>query len=584
MGKKMNIKNYIRNYKFNSLFLRNLIRIFLLMMIPLAGAGVIAYFSYSHMQKNEIYAYGNEITGNVYDDLQNIFKSSQNELIYIGFNSNVELYMYGTQETQQFNQRIRAIQDLIRLPVISRDYVNDIYIYSYTSGHIITLNSFESYEVFSQRSCLDEYLEGGRTESALLLTEKDESGYASQQLSLFEPVHYGKNTLGVTCMNFDMDELDTMLTLPEKGTVYLTDGQKILYSNRKEMIGEKRSAVPGVEGLTDETPVLSGKNVMTLIPAEESPLEIITSLSLDGYQDQLNSIRIFMFIFFALMLVAVFLLTLYVSIKIFRPIDEIIQEIQKSRTALIEEDKLFREHDELSYILSTIQKTSNSNKDAGQELTERVHLLKKAQAVALQSQINPHFLNNTLNTINWISISLLGGNNQISEMITALSKMFRMSLENTDSIIPLSQEIEHCNSYIEIQNIRYEGRYRIEWAIPEELYRCKTIRIVLQPVVENAIYHGVKYLSANGLITISGRAENDVVELSVKDNGLGMSARELEELRVSLREESIRESRHIGLANVNQRIRLYFGNEYGVSIESQEGKGTEVLIRFPRIL
>ena len=169
-------------------------------------------------------------------------------------------------------------------------------------------------------------------------------------------------------------------------------------------------------------------------------------------------------------------------------------------------------------------------------------------------------------------------------MTAALSKMLRMTLENTDSIIPLSKEIEHCNCYLDIQKFRYEGKFEIKWCIPEDLYQYKTIRIVLQPVVENAIYHGVKYLSANGLITISGKAEYGVVELTVEDNGLGMNAQELADLTERMNTESIKESRHIGLANVNQRLRLYFGEEYGIFIESQEGQGTCVFIRFPQIL
>lgn len=584
MNNKIKIKKYIQDYKFNSLFFKNLILIFLLMIVPLMGAGFLAYFAYSNMQKNEIYAYSKDITKNNYDDLQNILKSSQTELIYIGVNSNVELYMYEANDIKQFNRRITSIQDLIRLPVVSKDYIEDIYIYSFANDQVITMDSFENYETFAQKDGLDSYLNSNQKDTYLMPTQNNKSGYTRTFLTIFQPIRYGKNTYGIACMDLNIDELDSLFTLPENSSLYLVDGNQILYSNHPGYIGTPRDTIPDIQSLNRDSTIIQDNYVLSSVTASESSLEMITSLNRNNYQNQLAFVRNFMILFLVLMLLLMVLLTISISIRIFHPIDEIIRELRKNQPVLMGEGALFQEQDELGYILHSIQQSANLKKDVDQELMERVKLLKKAQAIALQSQINPHFLNNTLDTINWISIGLLGGKNQISEMTAALSKMLRMTLENTDSIIPLSTEIEHCNCYLDIQNIRYEGKYEIKWCIPEELYRYKTIRIILQPVVENAIYHGVKYLSANGLITISGKAEYGIVELTVEDNGLGMNAQELADLTERMNTESIKESRHIGLANVNQRLRLYFGEEYGIFIESQEGQGTRVFIRFPQIL
>lgn len=578
------IKKYLSNYKFNSLFFQNMKLIFLLMIVPLIGTGFLAYFTYGNMQKNNIHSYGKTVTTEAYDDLQDLLTSAQAELVYIGFNSNVELYMYDTEEIRQFNYQIASIQDLIRLPTLSKDYIKNIYIYSYNSGKIVSRDTLEDYEQSSQKSCLDLYLESNKTGSALMLTTDSSTGNNTPQLTLFQPVRYGNRISGVAWMNLDLDELDSIFDFSKENFLFFTNGTQILWSNQSEWIGLSREDISGVKDLKNQSTILHNKQILTTMQSDKMPLEVITCLNLNGYTDQLSAIRNFMILFLVLLLICMLILSVYISIRLFHPIDAIMKEIQKNQSILMGEGELFQEQNELGYILHSIQKTATLKKDVDQELVDRVRLLKKAQAIALQSQINPHFLNNTLDTINWISIGLLGGKNQISEMTTALSRMLRMTLENTDSIVPLSLEIEHCNYYIQIQNIRYDGKYEIQWAIPEALYQYKTIRIILQPVVENAIYHGVKYLSTNGLITVSGSAKNSLIELVVTDNGLGMTPTELADLREQLNTESIRESRHIGLANVNQRIRLYFGDEYGVFIESQEGIGTRVFIRFPQII
>lgn len=272
-----------------------------------------------------------------------------------------------------------------------------------------------------------------------------------------------------------------------------------------------------------------------------------------------------------------------ISFRLFQPIDKILSSLEKYHKVLVGEGELFEDKDELEYILNSIRKTATAKQNVDEELAERVSLLKKAQAVALQSQINPHFLNNTLETINWTAIELLGGRNEISRMAGALSRMLRMTLENSDTVVPISMEIQHCKYYLEIQELRYEDKFEVLWEIPSEVERCRIIRIVLQPLVENAIYHGIKPLTNKGLIRISGRILSDSVELVVSDNGLGMTEQELEILRQNMSSDMIKESRHIGVTNVNQRLRLCFGEEYGLSVESSEGKGASVTVRIPRI-
>lgn len=162
--------------------------------------------------------------------------------------------------------------------------------------------------------------------------------------------------------------------------------------------------------------------------------------------------------------------------------------------------------------------------------------------------------------------------------------MLRMTLENSDTVVAIREEVQHCKYYLEIQQKRYEDKFEVIWKIPEDVLEYKIIRIILQPLVENAIYHGIKPLSEKGILVISGSMYDEEVELSVSDTGLGMTEEELKNLRHNMDNDMIKESKHIGVTNVNQRIKLYFGEKYGVSVESKEGVGTKVTVHIPRVV
>lgn len=580
---KGRIRGYLADYRFNSLFFKNLLLILLVILIPLIGALVLGYYAYGSMQKNDIRAYSSRVTADAYSVLERVLKEAKTELQYIGFNSNVELYMYDTAEIRQLNNRLMSIQELIRMPVLAKEYIESIYVYSLRNNKVISLQGISNLDSFSEKASLEEYLRTQGKTGNLMLTVGMENGYPEARLTVFQNVKYGSALNGVTAMNINLELLAREMNLPKQANVFLTDGLTVLFSNDAEMIGKAASDIPQYEGRLINGTVLGRNYSITSQTAEAADLEVIAYLGLQGYQAQLSAVRTFMLVFLLMMVIITLGVSAFISIRIYRPIGAIVASIEQNRSELVGEGELFQEKDELEYILHSIQSTVKTSRNVNEELAERVRLLKKAQAVALQSQINPHFMNNTLDTVNWMAIGLLGGGNEISEMTGALSKMLRMSLENTDSIIPVSMEVRHCTCYLEIQKKRYEDKFDVVWQIPEEVEECRTVRVILQPIVENAIYHGIKHLSNKGLLTIEGRIDGQTVEITVQDNGLGMTPAELAGLRENMQSGMIKESEHIGITNVNQRLKLYFGEEYGVSVESGEGIGTKVILRFPKI-
>lgn len=192
----------------------------------------------------------------------------------------------------------------------------------------------------------------------------------------------------------------------------------------------------------------------------------------------------------------------------------------------------------------------------------------------IQAQVNPHFLYNTLDTIVWL---IEGGmTDDAVEMISSLSIFFRTSLSKGNDIIPLSEEERHTLSYLEIQQYRYRDILEFEINIPKELSGIPVPKLSIQPLAENALYHGIKNSRGKGKILIEGREEEDALVLTVSDNGQGMTPERLHEVQEAIRTG---ERAGFGLAAVAERIALYYGPGYGMKIFSEEGKGTTVEIR-----
>ncbi len=203
--------------------------------------------------------------------------------------------------------------------------------------------------------------------------------------------------------------------------------------------------------------------------------------------------------------------------------------------------------------------------------------LHRAELELLQAQINPHFLYNTLDSIAILAESQR--EEDVVSMVTSLSTFFRNSLSNGADIITLAAERTQVASYLEIQQIRYSDILCYEINIPEELLECEVPKLILQPLVENALYHGIKNRRGMGKITVTGRADGGDMLLTVTDNGAGMDAERVHELQ-----SGVYQDRHtgLGLVNVHKRIRLYCGERYGLIFASEAGKGTSVSIRLPQ--
>jgi len=226
----------------------------------------------------------------------------------------------------------------------------------------------------------------------------------------------------------------------------------------------------------------------------------------------------------------------------------------------------------------TLPKTIS--KPIEKKVTEEQTRLRKAELELLQSQINPHFLYNTLDTIVWAAED--SDQKLVVSMVKSLSEFFRTSLNSGKEIVTIEEEIAHASSYLQIQQIRYRDILEYSIDIPSEVYSCVTPKITIQPLIENALYHGIKNRRGMGKITVTGDYDDEIFHIYVEDNGKGMTEERLNKIKEKIADNTQAEGEIFGLSNVNERIALKFGKDYGISVISQLNQGTKVTVTLPR--
>jgi len=222
------------------------------------------------------------------------------------------------------------------------------------------------------------------------------------------------------------------------------------------------------------------------------------------------------------------------------------------------------------------------------ELMDRVideqNAQRKSELKALQNQINPHFLYNTLDSIMWLIEN--NKNIEAGEMVVALARLFRIGISNDSEVIPVRDEIEHVRNYLLIQSIRYADSFDYEFDIDDATLDIKTMKLILQPIVENCIYHGLKNKIDKGHIRISAHIKDDCLMLSVSDNGYGMRQEVINKIYQSFEDGSTSQedgtiTSSVGLKNIYQRVMIYYSGNAGMKIESILDEGTTITITEP---
>ncbi len=273
------------------------------------------------------------------------------------------------------------------------------------------------------------------------------------------------------------------------------------------------------------------------------------------------------------------ILSFIITKSVTQPIDDMKKTAERLGRGELEARAALGSLEEINILSRTFNKMSDEIAQLMEKTKQEQKNLRLAELKLHQEQINPHFLYNTLDSIVWMAEG--GNNKQVVEMTTDLSDFFRTILSNGNDFITIEEEESHIRSYLKIQKIRYEDVLDYEINIAKEIKEKIVLKMILQPIVENALYHGIKNKRGGGTITVKGYLSDNHIVFEVSDNGIGMNEETLQKLREKLEGKSTMEIKQrggFGMNNVSKRIHMYYGGESNISVTSEKNKGTCVTI------
>jgi two-component system sensor histidine kinase YesM len=325
----------------------------------------------------------------------------------------------------------------------------------------------------------------------------------------------------------------------------------------------------------------SNKMLISYVTLEKPKWKIVYHRPLKEIYSEIDDLKIKIFLFVIWSIVVLSIFTRLIAYDIVNPINKLVKAMKVIEKEGSHNPVQINRSDEIGFLGKSFNRMSERIDYLVNIIYKEKLTRKEAELKALQAQINPHFLFNTLENINWMA--QLNGVTEISDTVTALAKLMEASIGKGDKLIPISEELEYIDNYIAILKYRFLDRFVVEKNIAEESLHILIPRLLIQPLIENSISHGLEMIRRQGKITINTYVKEDEVIIEVLDNGIGMSEGELKELINSIDEkvDGSTSKSGIGLSNVNKRIKLFYGEQYGVRVESSLNEYTKVTVRIP---
>ena len=383
------------------------------------------------------------------------------------------------------------------------------------------------------------------------------------------------NTINDLCDSVSLGEKGYIYVVDQKGDIIYHPQQQLLYS------GLKSELVDSV--LNNDNSFVKGegkeKKVYTMSTSPKTGWTVVGVSFMSELMKEQGSARLTYVLMTLLLLLVSMILASALSKAITRPIKSLdhsmkVTEDGKLATLPIQN---FNQN-EIGRLGQSFNRMTLEINDLIKQNIKEQKEKRKAEMRALQAQINPHFLYNTLDSIIWMAESGKH-NDEVVLMTSSLSKLFRRSIGNDKELVTIAQELEYTETYLTIQRLRYRDKLEFDIQVSEEILEAQIVKLTLQPIVENAIYHGIKYISHKGLIQIRGAIAGNTIVLEVIDNGNGMSEEELN--HIMEKRPGNEKNNGVGVYNVENRLQLYYGKNYGLHYESKKGEGTQVKITIP---
>ncbi len=563
---------------------------------------IIGLYYFSTMNtfvKEKVATYNSEIIKQVGEKLDFLLENveiSKRQLI--GLSTNQDIFNVDDSASSIISAEfVKNVEESLKNVRRSYPGIADIFMIGY-NGNVYTSNNYFIKERLINKDWIKSFMTSDMDDVAISTHLADYEvvrGTGRTVVSFLKKVtdiRDATTEIGIIQIDLDYGQLKNIIesiSTDEESLFYIIDSNdRIIYFPDAMYLGND---VDRVEyngrnmGATAKYENRNADDIIVKYTLQNTQWKVIGVIPLDSISKKFNNVIIISGYLGLVTVVLSLVVAFYFSKRITRPIQALIRTMKKVGEGNFKKAVTNTNNADLQALSYSFNTMVDKVDSLMTKVIKKESESANARFIALQAQINPHFLYNTLETIR--SIALRNGVASISNISKAMATIFRYSIDDKSYVVTLKEELEHVKNFIRIQKYRYGNKFDVEYNIDEKLLDCEIIKLVLQPLVENAIYHGIELKKKKSTIVISCQESERGIDITIYDDGLGIPAKVLEDLNNKMSQYEIvsTEKRKmdfgIGIVNVNARLKLYYGNEYGLYIESEINKGTGAIVRIP---
>jgi two-component system, sensor histidine kinase YesM len=583
----------LQDYRFNSILVKSFLLILILMVCAFMGIMLAVSRKMDSVITEQVGTMSITALEKTKDRIDTVMQEVVQISGQLSLDHDVQMFLLPDSKELFNRNRTMVIKDKINVYSGVLNYIDSIYIFSTKNRYIVTSEDGMNISEFKDLTWYDNLMER-EYEPARMISRLKEDSYP-YLISYIQPIRLTQmQFLGGIIINIDVSKLDELVISSGDETrenFFIVDERdNIIFSTNQKYLMRKINKLDFYSKINfnnhDGFQIINDGEqdiIVTVSPSNNFKTKYLSTVPLSAYKEYQNSFKSFYFILLIAIIIVSICAAFVISLYCYMPVKNILNLLKNP--VLYDESfhgKANLEKDETHEITLNIIRNLYSNKKMRDELEHYTNVINKAHVTALQAQISPHFLHNTLENIRWKAIAICKGDNEVSQIILNLSEILRISLDNEQQIITIEEEIRNARLYIEILQLRYEGKVQVHWEIDEEALKHSIVKFSLQPIIENAVYHGIKPLREAGRIKIVVKKLKDRIFIEVTDNGIGMSSEVIEKLNRDMSEKYLMQEGHIGIRNVNQRLKLLMGDEAGLEIKMRTSQGTSVIFSLPR--
>ncbi|MGE7608039.1 cache domain-containing sensor histidine kinase [Peribacillus frigoritolerans] len=581
-----------------SFYIKNLIKLLIPMLIPILILGTLAISLIHLYLKEKINQENLNLLNQIQMNVDMIFDELDSINLTIAASAVEFIDLQNMLQKKWLDPmdyvKLASLKNMIDSPAIAHRYIDSIYIYidnnnnrflTSTTGGVVNLSTFEDtswYKTISKKRISEAVWTEKRT---IIRRPENFAPKKIKVISMYRSFTLANGNIGYIVLNVNTSYLKDYLN-----SLYKMQGQNFLVTDRDYQVLFENHPVnlstTKIKSMGNHSKAIStmqiqkDPSIVFKVESEKYSWLFFSTIPKDSLYKLPYQLSMVTLILLISSIMVGGIVAYYLTKRNFREIRSIVNILNRAEKGEPLPHIPSVITDVHSFIIHKILTNFMEQSYMKVLLSERKYKMQALELSVHQSQLNPHFLFNTLETINWKVISLTKRPNEINEMIDNLATILRFSLDAKDNLVVLEDEIKHTKSYVDIQKIRHKDQFTCVWDCDPGVGKYYIVKLFLQPLIENSLHHGMIVKGKKLSIKVKIKSSSKYLLISVIDNGTGIEVERLEDIRAKLR-SNYTSSNHIGLYNTNKRFQLSYGENYGITIRSKLGWGTIVTVKVP---